>query len=129
MNKSVSLIVLTFLLIGCEGMDYSTSPTSHEMKVAEAEQNLADYTRTSLNEGYWYNKEKDFEEAVKDCQDCLFEAKKATVNVYPAHSQALREVSLLGDCMRIRGYEQLLPQDIPTELRTRRIDYVGVAGK
>ena len=126
--------MVLILIVGCEGTNYSTSSktnysTSPEMKVAQAEQDLADFTRKSLNEGYWYNEEKNLEDAVKDCQECLFEAKKATVNVYSLHKQALNEVSLLIDCMKIRGYKQLLQQNVPTELRTKRIDYVGVAGK
>ena len=73
MNKLLSFIVFIFLITGCEGTNYSTSPrtnysTSSAMKIAKAKQGLADFTRTSLNEGYWYNEEKNLEEAVKDCQ-------------------------------------------------------------
>lgn len=120
------LIIISLLIVGCEGMDYSTSP---QMNVVRAEQNLADFYRIRLNEGYWYDKEKTLEEATKVCQDCLFEAKKATVNIYQLDRQASREVSLFRDCMKIHGYEYFLPEDIPTELKTKRIKYVGIAGK
>ena len=51
------------------------------------------------------------------------------MTVYSPDRQALKEVSLLVDCLTIRGYKRLLPKDIPTELRTKRIDYVGATGK
>jgi len=82
---------------------------------------------------YWYQPSTTLEKAVQDCRECWYDAERATIGIDSAVASGMRSGFLFNECMKSRGYMQVVPDRLPSGVRTTTVqpnwaNSIGVAG-